>query len=185
MTLAVANYESLNKCLPQRCTENGFSWRVTLLPFKEESRLFESLDHCERWDSPANSAFHLPVPHGLKCHNREDNTPNTQMFAVTSTSSVWRDGGTTFSEISDPTSDTLMLIELDFPGTNWMAPKDVSLGELIEILESDGRLPSLHPDGVLMSFADGRVRCVPHEKITSKFLRAIVSIDGGENVKFE
>lgn len=185
MTLAVANFESLNKRYPQRRTDNGFSWRVALLPFKEEDCLYEALDHATAWDSQANSKFHLPVPHGLKCHNRENSSPDTQVFAVVSPNSVWKEGGTTQNEITDDPSETLMMIELDLPNINWMSPDDITLSELVDLLERDGKLPSSHPDGVLMSFADVSVRCIPHSLVTPQFLRSIVSIDGDEEITFD
>ena len=179
-TLAVANYESAYDRFPRRSSESGLSWRVELLPFIEESKLHEAIDHSAAWDAASNTEFHKPVPHGLKCHNREDSSSNTQLVGVHSDNSFWRDEETTFDDISDRNCDTLVFIELDLPDVHWMSPNDVTLEDLIELLERDGRLPSLHSAGVLMSFADVSVRCVPHEKITPEFLRAIVSINGGE-----
>ena len=77
---------------------------------------------------------------------------------------------------------TLLLIELDLPSINWMAPSDVALKDLLAIIDRGERLPSLHPDGILMVFADMHTRFVPHDQITRAYLEAIVSIDGGEEV---
>ena len=158
------------------------SWRVAVLPFIEESLLLRSIDLDQPWDSEGNAKLHELVPHGFKCHSREDGTPFTQLFAVSDRGGFWT-GSTPVrsTDIKDPGSHTLVLIELDLPGVNWMSPTDISLDELLELLESHGRLPSPHPAGVQMAFASTAVRCVPHEKITAEYLRAIVSIDGNED----
>ena len=93
---------------------------------------------------------------------------------------MWQDRKVSFDDITDNHSQTLMLIELDLPGINWMSPFDVTLDELLAFLNEQGRLPTTHPDFVLMAFADGYVRAIPHNIITPELLRALASIDGGE-----
>jgi len=148
----------------------------------EQKQLFESIDFNSPWDSQPNSPFAAAIPHGLQCHNREDGTGNTQMFAVVAPNSVWQDTTITLGDITDEHSQTLVFIELDLPGVNWMSPTDVSHEELLVMLERDGQLPSAHPDGVLMSFADGGVQTLSHDVITPELLRALVSINGGEPI---
>lgn len=152
-----------------------------MLPFFDDRKLFDAIDLEHRWDSARNAEHLTPVPHGLKCHSREDDSPDTQLFAVISPTGFWRESTPIdFTDIHDRTAQTLVLVELDLPGIPWMSPNDIRLEELIAMLERNGQLPSPHPAGVHMSFADVSVHCIPHEQITPEFLRAIVSIDGGE-----
>ena len=152
------------------------------MPFVGEDQLFQDIDFDSRWDSEPNTPFHATIPHGLQCHNREDGTGNTQMFAVIAPNSMWQEKKITFEDITDERSQTLVFVELDLPNIKWMSPTDISLDNLLAILERDGRLPSPHPEGVLMSFADVSYRMIPHDAITPELLRALVSIDGGEMV---
>lgn len=181
--MAVANYESEHGHLPARITPNGHhSWRTYVLPYLEHEGLSERIRFDVPWDAPANIQFHASIPHDLQCHNRDDGTGNTQIFAVTAPNSIWQDRKLRTNEIPDGPYTTLLLIELDLPSINWMAPSDVALKDLLAIIDRGERLPSLHPDGILMVFADMHVEVVPHHQITRAYLEAIISIDGDEQI---
>jgi hypothetical protein len=73
-------------------------------------------------------------------------------------------------------------IELDLPNVNWMAPTNLTLDDLLAILNKNGVLPSPHSDGVVMAFADESAALISHDRITAHFRCVIVSISGGETV---
>ena len=144
--------------------------------------LFDRIDFGESWDSAKHAPLRARIPHGMQCHNLENGSGNTHYFAVIAPNSMWQDRKINLDDITDGSSQTLMLIELDLPGINWMSPVDVTLDQLLAMLKDQGRLPGPHPDVVLMAFADGSVRAIHHDVITPEFFRARVSIDDGEEI---
>ena len=157
--------------MPPTVSDDGYhSWRTLILPFCDDD-IDKSVNLDSPWNSEANQKLHRKIPHGFQCHNREDGSGSTQIFAVTGHGSIWS------IESFKSDSNSLLLIELDLPNVCWMEPTDVSMDELIEMLEASGELPGPHPDGILMAFADFSVRFVPHEEITQKFLRSLVEPD--------
>lgn len=182
LTLAWFNYQNTCGRFPTRTAAGGrLSWRAVIPRFMclEDRRI----DWNAAWDSPNNVRFAIPPTYELQCCNREDpSSPFIQVFAVSAPNSLWRDVPISARDFTDKPSDTLVFIEMDLDRVHWMSPSDVTLDELLKMLRQNGRLPSPHPGGVLMSFADGSVKFVPHEQITPELLRAIVSIDGEETL---
>lgn len=76
----------------------------------------------------------------------------------------------------------LVHIQLDLPNVNWMAPTNLTLDDLLAILNKNGVLPSPHYHGVVTAFADESAALISHDRITPHFRCAIVSISGGETV---
>ncbi len=182
LTMAWMNYESARGRYPARtAADERLSWRA-IVPYYMCME-YRQIDPNAPWNSPNNARFSIPPTDGLQCCNREDaSSPFIQVFAVSAPSSLWRNAPISRKDVTDKRSDTLVLIELDLDRVHWMSPTDVTLDELIEMLRQNGRLPSPHPGGAIMSFADGSVKFVPHELITPELLRAIVSIDGDERL---
>jgi len=101
---------------------------------------------------------------------------------VIARNSVWQERTITLDDITDDLSQTLIFVELDLPGVNWMSLTDISLDELLAMLDQHGRILSPHPAGVLMGFADGSVRMIGHAAITPALLRKLVSIDASDPI---
>lgn len=153
-----------------------------MLPFMEGHDLFDRIEFGESWDSVTHAPLRATAANGMQCHSLENGSGDTHIFAVTSPNSMWQDRKLSLDDIADGPSQTLMLIELDLPGINWMSTIDVTLDQLLAMLSDKGRLPGPHPDVVLMAFADGHVSAIPDDVITPELLRALVSIDGGEEI---
>jgi len=184
--LAVVNDRPVNETLPRVPTDNGyFLWQVRLLPFVDHKELNDAIAHPIPWNSPTNSCLHSQVPHGSKCRNREADSSNTTVFAIVLSDSFWRSGPLDHSDITECLSCSLVHIELDLPNVNWMAPTNLALDDLLVILNEYGTLPSPHPDGVVMAFADESVALIAHDRIAPPFRRAIVLISGCETVQVQ
>jgi prepilin-type processing-associated H-X9-DG protein len=185
IALALLNYESDYHALPPAYTVNAngkplHSWRTLILPYLGQQHLYETIDLSKAWDDPANAEacqtslpiFHCPAA---------DVLPNlTTYLASVAPNGCFRPiEPRRLSEISDDTSETLMLIEVaPQQSVLWMAPLDAD-ESLVMGLGPESKLA--HPGGMNAVFCDGRVRFLRAD-LPAESRRAMISITGGDHV---
>lgn len=151
---AMLSYEIANGALPPAYTvdSNGkplHSWRVLILPYMEQSELYESIRLDEPWDSAHNRRFTTRMPEVFRCPGCArcaSHTENpwrlpgancTNYFAVVGDeAAMLPDEPRPLHDIADSVSQTLLLVEAADRSVNWMQPKDLSLEEAIEVLSN-------------------------------------------------
>ncbi|MDZ4821570.1 MAG: DUF1559 domain-containing protein, partial [Planctomycetota bacterium] len=142
IALALENYKDVHGSYPPAYTvdANGkrmHSWRVLILPYLEEERLYRTIRLDEPWDSPANQKVGYPTMQNYCC---PFNSPseNTTVFAVHNNGKLGDcvQGGEEF-----------LIIEVPDRPVNWMSPYgDVECSELPEMRK---RIKSMgHPGGI-------------------------------------
>src|SRR5262249_35125672 len=96
--LAIHTYHDVYGCLPPAVVRDKdgrplYSWRVSLLPFVEEDRLFKEFKLDEPWDSPSNKriAEKTPRPFLPVLGSPEGGLTHYQVFVGASTA-FERDG---------------------------------------------------------------------------------------------
>ncbi|MCL2624171.1 MAG: DUF1559 domain-containing protein, partial [Planctomycetaceae bacterium] len=131
--LAMHNYHDVYKSHPPAYTtdEDGKplqSWRVLILPFIEEQRLYDQIRRDEPWDSEYNKQFHDQMPSIYVCPSAK---PDAKKKGLTSYMRIVgpetsTDGPNTvaFKEVTAGMSNVIWLVEV-IPTTCWMAPVDV------------------------------------------------------------
>lgn len=189
ITLAMHNYHDTYNSFPPAYTvdDNGqplHSWRVLLLPFMEQKQLYDQIAHDEPWDSPANRQFHDRVMHLYTCPSSSGDPTETNYVVVVGDQTLFPpDGQTrTLGDVSDGTSNTIMIMEVTHSGVNWMEPTDLSFDQMRFMPNSGpGDASSEHPGMVNAGFADGSVRAVSDD-IDPHVLEGLLTIDGGELV---
>jgi hypothetical protein len=180
--LALHNYHDTYREFPPAVVTdaNGqplYSGRVLLLPFLEQAPLYESFNKNERWDSPGNMALSMTkLPVFIDASNPNQGPDSSYAF-VTGTGSLFEAGQPVrMQNITDGTSNTLAMIEVQSTGGSWAAPNDVDLGQL-----AGGMPKGSHPGGNLVLITDGSVRFVS-ENIDPQVLHALGTRAGGEPV---
>jgi len=137
--LATMNYADANDgALPAAYTvdKDGkplHSWRVAILPYLEESELYEQIRLDEPWDSEWNSQFHDQMPAIFACPTsvvaRQTDAKTPRTLKETTYSVVVGDEtafpgagkGRKWEEITDGPSNTLAVVERKTP-VCWMNP---------------------------------------------------------------
>jgi hypothetical protein len=196
--LAIHNYHDATNSLPPLYTvdANGkplHSWRVLILPFIEQSALYEQIRRDEPWDSEHNRQFHDKIIDIYRCPNNPNiaGKANCTYSAIAGegfvpnkkvSSGGFSKGEHSFARLQDGTSNTIAIVEVKEPFC-WMDPTaDVTLEELSKgINVPDGRVGSYHPGGCWIGLFDGSVRFV-NQTVDKSILRALGDVDDGKAV---
>ncbi|MFM8217394.1 MAG: DUF1559 domain-containing protein, partial [Planctomycetaceae bacterium] len=89
--------------------------------------------------------------------------------------------GVSVREITDGTSNTIMVLETCGSKFQWMAPRDVTVNSVIPH-GPPGLLSSRHTGVFHAALADGSVRVVSHSDFPPEKLDSLLTRDGGEVV---
>ncbi len=162
--LASLNYESAHLHMPMNANydENGkplLSWRVHLLPYMEENRLYEQFHLDEPWNSEHNIKLLDQMPAIFQNPNM-DLGNKTNFLAVTGPGTVFPGNEKVrIRDVIDGLSNTVMMIEVapEF-AVEWTKPVDY-------VLDTDNPrngIGRMRPAGVVAGRCDGSVFLVPH-----------------------
>jgi hypothetical protein len=189
LTIGMQNYADVNKHLPPAaiCDADGralLSWRVAILPFIDETGLYKQFHLDEPWNSRHNRTLIEKMPAiyadpdpKLSQLAREGKT--TYQVPVGPETIFHKSAGTSFREISDGTSRTITLVEVEPPqAAVWTQPEDwnVDLQNPLRGVERTDR-PIF-----IAGFADCHVSAIPVTVDPAK-LRAQLTRAGGEEIE--
>jgi hypothetical protein len=133
LAIVLLTYHDTYKSFPPAYTTDAdgkplHSWRVLVLPFMEQQRLYEEIRLDEPWDSLHNSQFHGKMPRTYYCPSRpmeEQTTGLTPYQMIIGTDTI--SNGPNSIKLSDVTrgqSDTLLFVEASV-SVPWMKPEDL------------------------------------------------------------
>jgi prepilin-type processing-associated H-X9-DG protein len=187
--LAMHNYHDMHGRLPPAVSTDNLgkpmmSWRVAILPVLEETALYNQYDPKQPWDSPQNLALGKTPLQEFRCPSDPGaaaNSTETNYVMIVGKDTV---GGTpnekvTFSDITDGTSKTIMVVEVSGLGINWEEPRDLTVDEFMKMV-AEGRA-SHHPGGFNALMVDGSVHFIKNT-IDPATLRALLLRNDGQPV---
>ncbi len=180
LALAMHNFHDAYKAFPATAglDDNGkplLSWRVAILPFIEQSALYEKFHLDEPWDSEHNIRLLELMPATYAHPSRPTQPGYTVYQAPVSDHSLLRETEPTrMQQITDGTSNTIMLIETATEkSVPWTKPEDYPIN-------ADDPTINLFTNGITQAaFGDGSVR-VLSQSIDIAILKALFTRDGGE-----
>jgi prepilin-type processing-associated H-X9-DG protein len=185
--LALHNYHETYGCLPPAyiTDESGkpmHSWRVLILPFLDASPLYNQYDFSEPWDGPKNSLLLARMPPVYACPSHPGTGSYTTNYAgVFGDACVFRGAEITrFADITDGTSNTLMVGESANANIPWMKPEDIDVTAHPAMGDRDG-FSSFHTGGAHFLFCDGSVRYISLS-VDPDTLKALFTRNGAEPV---
>jgi hypothetical protein len=194
--LAMHNFESTRNAFPGQAITDAdgkplLSWRVAILPYLEESSLYQEFHLNEAWDSPHNKALLARMPRTYACPSSSppeevaQGLTHYQAFAGPGTmmdpSVIQRDPdgmtkGVRLATVADGTSNTILVIEAANP-VEWTKPDDLPY-------VPNGPPPVVgakHAGGENALFTDGSVRFLKNT-IAGQVMNALITRAGGEVV---
>lgn len=186
IALALHNYHDVYKSFPPAITYSAdgqplHSWRVLLLPYLDQQGLYGQYNLNEPWNGPGNSQLLARMPPVYACPSGLPAMGVTHYAVPVGNKTMFPpDRGVRMSEITDGTSNTLMVVETHGSGLNWMAPVDLPSGAGMP--ETQPTTPSsLHSGGFQAAFADGSVRFLGNT-LAPPSLDALLTRDAGDLV---
>ena len=152
------------------------SWRVAILPFLGEERLYKQFRLHEPWDSPHNKSLLARMPDVFASARSEVQPGHTSYLVFVGPGSAF-DGriGVKWEDFKDGHSNTILIVEAGEP-VPWSKPEDIAFGP-----DSSLELRCIFRDGFRVGMADGSVRFIPKEIDRAK-LRAAITRNGGETI---
>lgn len=140
LSLAMLNYESSWMHFPAASETDAegkplHSWRVKILPFIEQQKLYDQYDFTQPWDSPNNLKLLDQMPDVFRCpFSNETNRTNYQL--VVGPGSLF-DGqvSATFGSLADGCSTTIAIVEDAANPVPWIQPADLSIEQAVEALK--------------------------------------------------
>jgi prepilin-type processing-associated H-X9-DG protein len=188
--LALANYQDAFGSLPPAYIADAdgrpmHSWRVLILPFLDQQRLYDQYNFREPWNGPNNSKLLDRMPSVFTCPSRNSYpTSLTSYVAITGPGTMFRGAGSSkFTDVSDGLDETITVVESLNIVVPWTAPTDLDV-RTISLRINDpayAGISSPHPRGANVGFGDTSVRFV-REGISPGLLRALFTIAGGEKI---
>jgi len=184
IVLAMHNYHDVHGTFPPAYTvdENGnklHSWRTLILPYMEETVLYDKIDLTKPWDHEANAEARETVVETYQCPNTAVDASQTSYLAVVGPGFAFSGSEPiTFKDIIDGPSQTLVVVEVAPKHTvHWMAPEDTDEA-MLHGLNKDSE--TNHVGGVfIVGFADGHCEAIGTD-LSTKARRAVLTIAGGE-----
>ena len=185
IALALHFYHDVYAAFPPAYTvdENGqrlHSWRTLILPWMEQDELYKKIDLSKPWDHPTNAEAFKTTPQTFRCPSSELPQGFTTYLAVVGENACFHPTKPrAISEITDGTSNTLMVIEVPLKqAVHWMSPHDADEQMVLNISPTK---KLAHIGGVQAALADGSVRFLS-ETLAPETRRAVISINGKEVV---
>lgn len=159
------------------------SWRVLILPFLDQTPLYNQYRFDEPWNGPHNSqlhdqlagvVFHCPSEESDPDHQRQ-----TSYVAVVGPETAWpAPDAAGRSDMTNRPGPTIQVIEVANSGIHWMEPRDLTYAEARQGINSKppaGLAPgSRHQGGIHALFEDGSVRFLSDE-LSLKELRTLLT----------
>ncbi|MEI8376244.1 MAG: DUF1559 domain-containing protein [Planctomycetota bacterium] len=190
--LALLNYEATYAAFPsaaagQKPNQPPVSWRVLILPYVEQSVLYQQYRFDEPWDSENNKKLIDRMPDVFKTPgSRKAVEGKTNYLAVVGEPyALAADKGRRMSDFADGTSNTILLVEAsDERAVPWTKPEDFTPDKT----KPAAGLVGLRQGLFLVLTADGAVRVLPADigssTIGSSTLHALFTRAGGEVAEF-
>ena len=184
LCIAMHNYQDVHDAFPPQSLINKkgerlLSWRVRLLPYLGQFNLYQQFRQDEAWDSEHNKQLIHQMPEIFRSSSLAQVTEGKTCLLLAQTPNSFggrRGGPLRIGEITDGTSNTIMIVEAD-PSKSvvWTKPDDLE----IDLENVMGSVVKEQTAGFRAAVADGSVRFFKRET-PADTLKAMLSINGGD-----
>ena len=161
------------------------SWRILILPYIDQVELYNAYRFDEPWDGPNNRklADRMPRLYAITGEDRPGNV-TTNYLAVVGPETVWRlNDGMKWDDVTDGTSNTILIVENVGANVHWMEPRDLNFADMDFTLKSKNGISSRYVDPAV-AMMDGIIRRLS-PNMSPQTLRALLTANGGEKLSVD
>lgn len=165
--LALHNYHDTYNTFPPAYIANDdgtkrTSWRAMVLPFVEQSPLYDQYDFNVNWDHPNNGNVRSQMLAVYRSPNAIPTVPTETNYVLLTGKGTAFDGqnAAQMRQMLDGTSNIVVAIEVNNLGVEWAEPRDVDISELPKLLK-EGAIGAGPGGTVNVLMADGSVQMLP------------------------
>lgn len=139
------------------------SWRVLLLPYLDGEELLKQYRFDEPWDGPNNRKLAGKMPSSYACPRTDGRkTGRTNYMVVVGENTAFPRGKPVhYDDLlkADGAGRTILLVETDGPGVNWLEPRDLDAATMsYQVNGPPGNsIGSRHKPYANVAFCSGRV----------------------------
>jgi hypothetical protein len=183
LALAMHAYLDVYKTFPAHAIYDKqgrplLSWRVAVLPFIEQQNLYQQFHLDEPWDSEHNKKLIARMPRILRSPLSNAAPGKTTYLVPVGKDTVFPPGpkGIQIRDITDGTSNTIMIVEADDDhAVTWTRPDDLNYNPQQPLKGLGGKVAGQF----IAAFADGSVRIITRT-INLNSLRALFTRNAGD-----
>jgi hypothetical protein len=183
--LALHSYHDVHKAFPSGASHdnNGkplLSWRVHILPFLDQEKLYKQFHLDEPWDSEHNKKLIAQMPAVYQSSPKLAQDGKTTYLGVSGPKAMFSENKpVAFGDVTDGTSNTVFVVDAeDESGVIWTKPDDLNH----DPAKPFARLSRRYAGGFMALFVDGSVRFLS-EKLKPQTLNALFTRNGGEIIE--
>jgi hypothetical protein len=181
--LAFHNYFEVHRKFPSNIRDKDgrplLSWRVAILPYLEESKLYDEFHLDEPWDSEHNIQLLSRMPQVFACPNLELEK-RTVYLGFDGNDTAFGDKPIGFAQILDGTANTILAVEAnEDAAVNWSAPQDIPFDPALDV----NAVGNLRPDGFNALLLDGSIMFFPNS-IEQQALKNWIQKSDGNIVEY-
>lgn len=157
LALSALNYESAHRHFPTQANYDDegkplLSWRVHVLPFLEQNKLYEQFHLDEPWDSDHNKKLIKLMPDVYRSPSVSLAVGKTVYLGVAGNGGIFSDKKIGFSQITDGSSNTALVVEANEQlAVEWTKPQDYECDQKNPLSGVGG----VQPSGFIAAFCDG------------------------------
>lgn len=160
------------------------SWRVLILPFLGERKLYDRYSFEEPWDGPRNRKLWKEIPDVYQCiaRKRDASDYTTDYVAVTGANTIWaKEARGQLDRVLDNEPDTVLVVEAANSQINWMEPRDLDIARLPMTVNppSGVGIASMHGEGAHCVCADGTIIYL-ERSLPAATIRDLLTWDSGQ-----
>lgn len=164
------------------------SWRVLILPFIDQSSVYDEYDFGQPWNGPHNSQLSQRINNDIfHCPSSPQTamSPLTDYVVIVGPNTVFPGGlSTSLSDISDGPENTILLAEIANSDVHWMEPRDLTADTMSFDVDDrfQSSISSHHTAGPAVVFPDSGSAYRIDESLRHDTIKALTTIAGNENV---
>ncbi|MDB5391333.1 MAG: hypothetical protein JWM11_6979 [Planctomycetaceae bacterium] len=153
------------------------SWRVRILPYLDQVKLYERFHQDEPWNSEHNLQLLKEIPDVYKTLDQERDSGQTTFLIPTNPGMMGGDPiGINSRDVKDGTSNSIMILQVDQArAVPWTKPQDFE----VDLKEPWKGVISADGSGTWSVFIDGSVRYLSRKNDAENLLKYL-TLSGGE-----